>query len=273
MSQKLILMERISYPKEIQEFFAEIVREIKKTLDPEYILIAGSFGKGSWLLNGSNLLSDFEFEFICRKKWSIKKKKDLLKKFNSIYPYEINLKGNLLDNVENKVSSNYSNAFPGYVRLNFYDAFSDPQILYSKHDQVLDLALSVDDIPSWEVWRLMVNRIGDLLSLQIEPSPSYALVNYYWLKIFESIGDAYLILNNSYSKNISRRHELWDKEVLKSDNLLPDLCKNSFEIGVCLRFGEPKSADMESWMAMKSRTEPIGSVISWKAFWVKSKAG
>ena len=220
----------MSYPKETQEFFVEIVEDIKKTLDPEYILIAGSFGKSSWLLDGDTLLSDFEFEFICKKKWSLKKKKELLKKFNSIYPYEINLKGNLLSHVENKISTNYSNAFPGYVRLNFFDAFSDSQILYTKHNHDLKVDLSVDEIPAWEVWRLMVNRIGDILSLQVEPSPSQTLHNYYWLKIFESIGDAYLILNKSYEKNISRRHELWTKELIDSDSLLPNLCKDSFEI-------------------------------------------
>ncbi len=134
-------MERISYPKETQEFFVEIIKHIKEALDPEFILIAGSFGKGSWLFQDDNLLSDFEFEFICKKKWSLKKKKNLLKRFNSMYPYEINLKGNLLSHVENKISTNYSNEFPGYVRLNFFDAFSDPQILYAKNKDVLNLDL------------------------------------------------------------------------------------------------------------------------------------
>ena len=60
-------METTSYPKEIQLFFDEIVVKINKVLDADFILIAGSFGKESWLYFNNELISDFEFVFVCNK--------------------------------------------------------------------------------------------------------------------------------------------------------------------------------------------------------------
>ncbi len=222
-------MVKISYPKEIQSFFDEIVEEIKKVLNPDYILIAGSFGKGTWLYDNGYLLSDFEFEFICTEKWSLKKKKALLEKLNNLYAYEISLKGHLLKNVKNKVSSNYSNKYPGYLRLNFYDAFSNPQILYAKSKVAINLNLRAKEIPAWEGWRLYINRVGDILSLQLKNANNIEKQNYYWLKMFESIADAYLIVNNLYSKSISIRFNLFTEDLLKKDPILSKSCVESYE--------------------------------------------
>lgn len=68
-------MEKIYYPDNIELFFNSVVEKIKSKLNPEYIIIAGSFGKGSWIYSGDKLLSDFEFVFVNNKKWSIKKKR------------------------------------------------------------------------------------------------------------------------------------------------------------------------------------------------------
>ena len=86
-------MEKGLYPKEIQVFFNEVILKIRSVLDPDFIILAGSFGKESWLYSDGILLSDFEFVFVCEKRWSLKKKKLLLKKLNIDYPYDINLKG------------------------------------------------------------------------------------------------------------------------------------------------------------------------------------
>lgn len=223
-------MQKIIYPKKIQSFFEEIVDEIQSVLDPEFIIIAGSFGKAAWLYSGNHLLSDFEFEFICSNKWSIKKKKSLVKKLNLKYPYDISLTGHLINNVKNKVSSNYSNNYSGYIRLDFYDAFSNSQILYSKNKLPLDVNMSLGEVPSWEAWRLYINRIGDILSLQLDGDNNDELKNYFWLKIFESTADAYFLVNKIYNKNISIRYELFTEELLKEDIQLTKTCKDSVQI-------------------------------------------
>lgn len=222
-------MAKTYYPKEIQKLFSQIVEEVKNTLNPEYIIIAGSFGKGSWLYNDSNLLSDFEFEFICAKKWSINKKRKLLKSLNQRFDVEINLKGHLLKNVVNKISSNYSNSYPDFLRLNYFDAFFEPEILYARKSTGLNIDIHIKEVPTWEAWRFYINRIGDLLSLNGKNSGNLELDNYYWLKMFETMADAYLIINNLYSKNISKRFHLFTKKLIQKDPNLNEQCIESFD--------------------------------------------
>lgn len=223
-------MEIISYPKEIKKFFDEIVIKVKEILDPDFILIAGSFGKESWLYSNNELVSDFEFVFVCNKPWSLKRKAQLLKNLNTDYNFEISLKGFLLDKIQKKVISNYASKNPGYVSLDFFDTFSNPVILYKKNGEVLDVDCIVNEIPVWEAWRLYVNRIGDLLKLEYQKEQNKTTANYYWLKIFESTAGAYCIINNIYHKNISKRIEVFNQGLIENDNELNEICKNSFPI-------------------------------------------
>ena len=223
-------METTSYPKEIQVFFDEIVVKINEVLDADFILIAGSFGKESWLYLNNELISDFEFVFVCSKLWSLKKKSQLLKKLNSEYPYEINLKGFLSKKVENKVISNYALKNPGYLSLDFFDTFSNPIFLYNKNDDILDIDCEAYEIPVWEAWRLYVNRMADLLKIDCSKNSDSKIVDYYWLKIFESTAGAYCIVNEIYHKNISKRLAIFNKELIEQDEELNETCKNSFPI-------------------------------------------
>lgn len=223
-------MEKTSYPKEIQIFFNEIILRIREVLDPDFILIAGSFGKESWLYSNGNLISDFELVFVCSKKWSFKNKKRLLMDLNTEYPYEISLKGYLKDNVENKVISNYAFKNPGYISLDFFDTFYEPKYIYNKNNEVLDLKCSVDEIPVWEAWRLYVNRMGDLLEIECSENITKQTADYFWLKIFESTADAYCIINKNYQKNISNRVELFNEKLINADKELTESCKNSFPL-------------------------------------------
>jgi len=77
---------------------------------------------------------------------------------------------------------------------------------------------------------LYVNRIGDILSLKLEENNNTERLNYYWLKIFESTADVYLLVNKIYSKNISVRYELFKEELLRNDTLLNDKCVESYAI-------------------------------------------
>ena len=221
-------METSLFPKEIQLFFNEIVVKINEVLDADFILIAGSFGKESWLYFNNELISDFEFVFVCKKPWSLKKKSQLLKKLNSEYPYEINLKGFLLKKVKNKVISNYSLKNPGYLSLDFFDTFSNPIFLYKKDDEIIDIDCKAGEIPGWEAWRLYVNRMADLLKIDCSKNPEKKIVDYYWLKIFESTAGAYCIINKIYHKNISKRLEVFNQELIEQDKELNETCKNSF---------------------------------------------
>lgn len=223
-------MVKTSYPKEIQFFLEEITTKIKDALNPDFILIAGSFGKKSWLYSGDELISDFEFVFVCNKRWSLKKKKLLLKKFIKEYPYDISLKGYLSEKIHKKVISNYSSRNPGYISLDFFDTFSNPNFLYVRNDEYIEINCTNDEIPIWEAWRLYVNRMGDLLSLETSNDHDSKIINYYWLKIYESTADAYCIINKLYDKNIVNRLEIFTKELIFNDNELSDVCKNSLPI-------------------------------------------
>ncbi|RLD86029.1 MAG: hypothetical protein DRJ07_01755 [Bacteroidetes bacterium] len=223
-------MVKTSYPKEIQIFFEEVKEKIRDSLNPDFILIAGSFGKESWLYSGEKLISDFEFVFVCEKRWSLKKKKQLLKSLNIDYVYDISLKGYLKDNIKQKVISNYSSKNPGYISLDYFDTFNNPRFLYIKKDEILDIKCTVDEIPIWEAWRLYVNRMGDVLNLMCSSNSDQQNINYYWLKIFESTADSYCIVNRIYQKNISERLDIFNKELIESDEDLSEKCKTSFPI-------------------------------------------
>ena len=146
-------MGKMSYPEEVQLFIAEVVFKIKKAIKPDFILIAGSFGKRSWLYSEGELTSDFEFIFIKKRAWSLKKKKTLQTALNNKYLYDISLKGYLLNKVKRKIVSNYSNRNPGYISLDFFDTFYNPTILFSKNKEALEVNVVIDDVPDWEAWR------------------------------------------------------------------------------------------------------------------------
>ena len=223
-------MVRTSYPKSTQIFFDEVVHLIKKWLDPDSILIAGSFGKQSWLYSSGKLLSDFEFVFVCKNKWSITKKKELLRKLNLDYPFEISLKGYLSKNIQKKIISNYSFKNPGYLSLDYFDTFQDAQYLFRKNSTRKDISIDSWEIPIWEAWRLIVNRLGDLLKLKVSQKQDKQISNYAWLKVYESIADAYLIVHKKYHKNIKQREQIFTRTMVENDLELNDKCKASFPL-------------------------------------------
>lgn len=213
------------YPRNEKALLGRIVKEIVECLNPEYVLIAGSFGKESWVFDEDVLLSDFELVFICQEKWSLNKKKKLLYKLNANYDVEISLKGYLLSHVEQKIISNYSKKNLGYLSLDFYDTFSEISYLYNRNNEPLKVKCYKEEIPSWEAWRLIVNRIGDLLQLGLFEEGLCA--NYLWLKIFESIADAYLITRKQYASKIEKRVLIFNELDFDLDNKLSGLCKGS----------------------------------------------
>lgn len=222
-------MVKTLFPSDIHLVIQEISGRIQTALDADAILLAGSFGKDAWLFSEQKLLSDFEFVFVRKSRWSISAKNQLLKDLNKEFPYEISLKGYLYDKAINKCDSNYSRKYPGYVRLDFFDTFSNPKILYSSGVSFKNIEFKDSDITSWEAWRLIVNRIGDLLDLESKTLQDEGKVSYCWLKIFESIADAFLINQNKYHKNISRRLESFSKELVYNDEEIDELCKESYD--------------------------------------------
>ncbi len=220
-------MEIMSYPPDIQIFIDKVIHQIKSVLNPEYIILCGSFGKGSWLYFENELISDFEFVFVCNKKWSLKSKKSLLRSLNNQFQYDISLKGYVKSNVENKVLSNYSRKKSSYISLDFFDSFEQPKILYNKRNESLNIKLASSEIPIWEAWRLYVNRMGDLLKLEFPQKQNPYTEDYYWLKIFESTADAFCIVNKIYYKNINKRIKVFKNGIIEHNYELNDTCKNS----------------------------------------------
>ena len=225
-------MGKISYPDNISFIFDSIINRVKAELDPEYIIIAGSFGKGSWIYSNAKLFSDFEFVFVKKKPWSLKKKKILLSNLNNEFEYDISLKGYLLNKVQKKIISNYSKKNLGYLSLDFFDTFKFPQILYSKNPGYSDLPLlKVDEVPIWEAWRLLTNRLGDLLYLALNKSRLSKVKNdYYWLKAFEASAEGYLLVKKLYSPNITKRINSFSKDMVIDDDELNSVCKNSYKL-------------------------------------------
>lgn len=224
-------MVSISYPEKIATLFKQIVQQIRSVLDPEYIIIAGSFGKGSWIYSDDRLLSDFEFVFLCNKRWSMSAKKKLLRQLNNEFASDISLKGFLINNVQKKIITNYSLKAPGYLSLDFFDTFKSPQILYRKNKDFHLPLLQNEEVPFWEAWRLLVNRMGHFLEVTLScGQDKKEKYDYCWLKLFEAAAEGYLIINRRYHPNIDKRLEAFTRESIDADNDLPQNCKNSFSI-------------------------------------------
>jgi len=261
-------MVEISYPKNIQIFFNEVVHLIKENLSPDYILLAGSFAKESWLYNGEKLISDFEIVFVCSKKWSVSRKEQLIEELNKKYSFKIELKGYLRHKIERKILSNYALQNPGYINLNFFDTFNEPKYLYGKTDLLLNISTSVDELPVWEAWRLYANRMGDLLSLLAKDEVPNYLEKYYWLKIFESTADAYFIIHKIYNKNILKRLEIFHKKLLDNDIELSDICKKSFPI-IQKALQTRKEHDLSIFNIEQPLSERKLIIISWMEYFEK----
>lgn len=221
-------MVLMSYPNSIRTTLNEVVDEIVTCLNPDYVIFAGSFGKNAWISDGEQLLSDFELVFICQHKWSLKTKRKLLKRLNSKHNIEISLKGYLTSNVERKIISNYSFSSLGYLNLDFFDTFNDIQYLYKRNKNSLSISCESKEIPIWEAWRLLVNRIGALM--EIELSGTIINEKYAWLKIYESIADAYLIVKGIYESNVSQRINLLNSIDFNIDSDLDEVTKKSKQI-------------------------------------------
>lgn len=221
-------MARMFYPKndEVKKALERVTSLMRSELDPDYIIMSGSFGKQSWLFNESFLLSDFEIVFLSQRKWSAKKKKEILLKLNKEFNYDFNLKGYITDKARKKILSNYSFKNPGYISLDFYDSFNNPIFLYKK-DDYLGIQLDTKMIPIWEAWRLLVNRIGDLLVIDYLEAKEEYENKYFWLKVYESIADAYLIVQKKYVKSIKERNEIFNESLFDTD--MDSDCINSFK--------------------------------------------
>ncbi|MCB0459705.1 MAG: hypothetical protein KDC74_06800 [Flavobacteriaceae bacterium] len=258
-------MAEILYPDSILSVIQKMTSKIKEDLDPDYILLSGSFGKGSWLYLNDNLLSDFEFVFVCKKRWSLSKKKRLLNQLNETYPFEISLKGYLHSKILKKIISNYSFKNPGYVNLDFYDTFSKPNIIYSKYREDLNINLKPIDIPVWEAWRLFVNRLGNILSINIDQGQPKYLEKYYWLKIFEAIADSYLIIRNEYTKDVNSRYKIFQYKLLANDATLSSKCLDSFH-SIKSALKARKEHDMNLFDQSISKPKMLAIVNSWTTY-------
>lgn len=222
-------MAGTSYPDRLQEIIQDVVLQTRVVLDPEAILMAGSFGKESWMFADALLLSDFEFVFVCKKRWSLKQKRQLQKRLNSRHKYSISLKGFLLKNVQKKVISNYASSYPGYLSLSFFDAFKEPVILFQESREVVGLPeLNICEVPAWEAWKLFVNRLGDLLDSNAYKRITTPEDKFRWLKIFESAADGFLLTQKSYTPNINTRLDTLSPAMLEKENALPAICKEAY---------------------------------------------
>ncbi len=255
-------MVETSFPDTLKAILLEISEEIRTELDPELILMAGSFGKGSWLYSKNmDLLSDIEIVFLRDRSWNKTDKERVVENLNEKYPYKIELKGFLLKKVKNKILTNYSLRNPGYLTLNFFDVFSDPEILFSR--SALNLDLRSDQIPAWEAWRLFINRLAE--HLEADTFSNYEMRSYGWMKIFESIGDAYCIVHGIYDKSIEKRHDLFTQELLERDEQLSKSCKNSWEI-VHSAYSARRNHDLDTFQIDVSEGALNKYLLDWKDY-------
>jgi hypothetical protein len=169
-------------------------------------------------------LSDLEITFVSKDIWSNSKKLKILKDLQKDSEFDIHLKGFLLKKIQNKQITNYSSNYRGYVTLDFYDWFKKPVFVYKKDDfsELQNFDMSNSELPVWEAWKLIINRLGDLLDFTSRDNHierDEIKFDYLLLKVYYAIADACLIINHKYSLLINekeRKFEEWTNDNIKT---------------------------------------------------------
>lgn len=212
-------MDITRYPEIAIRAIFEARDNLISLVDPECILLGGSFGKASWLMDEEgSLLSDFEIIFIINKHWRRKKIKKLEKKMEYKYKQKFCISGFTKRSILNKLPNNFSWKYPGYLTLNFYDSIREKNIIYRRRKTRITIPeIESSEIPMWETWRLFVNRIGDILKFFCNDDINISEKNYLWQKVFQTIADTILLSINKYTPNISNRYQFWQEVFANQD--------------------------------------------------------
>ena len=207
-------------PREIENVINETKEFIIDYFDPELIILSGSFGRDDWVLGeNGELLSDIEMPFICSRYWNRKRTKLLKEKIKKMHGIDVCIFGISKRRFEKGYPKNLSFGKLPYLSLQIYETVYGSKILYKKTpNNILLPKLDVKHIPIWEGWRLIVNRMADVLKLERNDSDN--IQNYfYWSKLVQACGDAFLIANKKYRISLkSRKNEienLWSEKFSK----------------------------------------------------------
>jgi hypothetical protein len=183
---------------------------------PDLILLTGSMGRGDWMCDpGGTLLSDVEMVFITAQRWSRRAVVASNTELGIKYGVKVGAFGVSRRSFGAGHLRNLCYGRRGHVTLQYRDALYASKTLYQRGPVEPDELGSVLPVNPWEGFRLLVNRLADLLVTRPDPADPMSMLDL--LKILQACGDGSLVVRSEYSPDSAARarrlEELWHSEI------------------------------------------------------------
>ena len=194
--------------KELESKIIEnILIELKKINIFKYMesmILTGSFGRSEETFienNGQIMLkSDIEIGLLPKNLYCFFKIKKILKKFNNVFDYDLNIMLITKRRIKNANNFNFSFFKPKKHSVFTYDLYNGSYTIWGVN-LIKRKQISIDP---YEAKRIVANRIGELLQKDIG-TESYLQ----WKsKLMLAIGTAYLILINCYTSKYIEQYDV-----------------------------------------------------------------
>lgn len=195
-------MDKKSYQEKL---IADVIRSIEKHGGKDIlssVILTGSFGRGepTFVYSGEGelfLKSDVEIALIYPRSTSKKKVDNLIEEVSSEFKEDLNLMPIAQKRVEKAYNFNFSFSVPRYKTIFTYDLFNGSKTIWGE-DYIRKVNVKLDDIDPYEAKRLVGNRIGELVYLQVNNNDNEYLRKQWKGKVILAIGSAWLICQKSY---------------------------------------------------------------------------
>jgi len=183
---------------------------------PDIVLLTGSMGRGDWMRDpDGTLLSDVEMIFVTPHSWSRRALADFNKRLEIKYGVKVAVVGVSRRSFVAGHLRNFCYGRRRHVTLQYHDAMEASKTLYQHRPPAPVVRRATLSIRRWEGFRLLVNRMAELLTVRPTLGSSASILDL--LKVVQACGDGALLVRSKYSpKSATRaRHlvDLWGVEV------------------------------------------------------------
>lgn len=195
------------------------------------IILTGSFGRGEPTFSVSDdgglvLKSDVEIALVFPRSSQKNDVESIISKVSSEFSEDLNLMTVNESRVKNAYNFNFSLKSPKYKTIFTYDLFNGSKTVWGK-DFIGEKKITLDDVDKYEAKRLVANRIGELVYLQITGNSQNAdYLRIQWKgKLMLAIASGWLICENKY---VSSYHGQFDCLKLNSTKADEDIGSDFF---------------------------------------------
>jgi hypothetical protein len=183
---------------------------------PDVILLTGSMGRGDWISDPAGaLLSDVEMVFVTNRRWSRRAMVASNQRLGDTYGVKVGAVGVTRRSFAAGHLRNFCYGRRRHVTLQYHDAIHASKTLYQGSPAAAAAAASALPVGPWEGFRLLVNRMAELLATRPNLDDPASMLDL--LKVLQACGDGALVVRSEYSPDSAKRavrlQELWHGEI------------------------------------------------------------